>query len=226
MDSSESDSNSESLPLDNEKDFKFLGREWLFLKLNRHLNEGLTGCKNVILILGNISTGKTKVTRQLLQLSEFKNQTLAYYEVTEESDDCGFVLQLAKQLKKRIPYLNVPNYLQIEKDKQNSKDYSSNESLFNDHEVDQEDNKFFKKRKAKTENDIFWTYFLFPLIEFGANRWENEKYLLIIDSVDLKTEIYELICKHLHFIPKFLYLILTARPKRQPDLLLVYFVVF
>lgn len=59
-------------------------------------------------------------------------------------------------------------------------------------------------------------------MEFGLNRWDNDKYLLFIDSVDLKNEIYELICKHLPLLPKFLYLVLTARPKRQSDLLLVF----
>lgn len=198
--------------------FKFLGRDWLFSKLTKHMN-GYTSHKNTILLLGGIGTGKTCLLRQLVQTSEFKNQTLAYYECDENSDDCSFVLQLVRQLKRRIPYLKVPSYLQLEKDKQASSkgEYSSNESLFN--EIDQEDDRFFRQRKAKTQSDIFWDYFLFPLIEHGLNRWEEERYLVLIDSVDLKTEIFELIVKHLHLIPKYLFLILSARPKRQADLL-------
>lgn len=199
--------------------FKFLGRDWLFTKLTKHIN-GYTSRKNVILLLGGIGTGKTCLLRQLVQTAEFKSQTLAYYECDESSDDCSFVLQLVKQLKRRIPYLKVPSYLQLEKDKQNATkgEYSSNESLFNE-VIDQEDDRFFRQRKAKTQSDIFWTHFLFPLIEHGLNRWEDERFLIFIDSVDLKTEIFELIVKHLHLIPKYLFLILSARPKRQADLL-------
>lgn len=208
----------------NGKDFKFIGRDWVFAKLTKHLNLNEWTCsKNVILFLGNIGTGKTQLLRQLVQTTEFRDQTLAYYECDENADDCCFVLELVKQLKTRIPYLKIPTYLELETEKekqQNSKiDYSSNESLFNEI-VDQEDDKFFRQRKAsRTDNDIFWTHFLFPLIEHGLNRWENERFLVFIDSVDLKDEIFELIVRHLNLIPKYLFLILTARPKRQADLL-------
>lgn len=221
MDSSESESSDDPFPpiFSYEKDFKFLGRDWVFGKLTKHLNRNEWTCsKNVILFLGGIGTGKTTLLRQLVQIDEFRDQTLAYYECDENTDECGFVLELAKQLKQRITYLKVPTYLQLEKDKQNFKtDYSSNESLFN--ETDQEDDKFFRQRKTGTENDIFWNHFLFPLIEHSNNRWDDERFLLFIDSVDLKSDIYELILKHLHLLPKFLYLVLTVRPRRQPDLL-------
>ena len=222
MDSSESEpsesSNEIAFSPAFQSDFKFLGRDWLFSRLSKHIN-GFTSRKNVILLLGGIGSGKTCLLRQLAQTGEFKSQTLAYYECDESSDDCSFVLQLVRQLKKRIPYLKVPSYLQLEKDKQNTKgEYSSNESLFNV-VVDQEDDRFFRQRKAKTQSDIFWNHFLFPLIEHGLNRWEEDRYLVLIDSVDLKTEIFELIVKHLHLIPKYLFLVLSARPNRQADLL-------
>lgn len=205
-----------------EANFKFLGRDWIFSKLTKHIN-GYTSRKQVVLLLGGIGSGKTCLLRQLVQTGEFAQQTLAYYECDEDSDDCSFVLRLVQQLKQRIPYLKVPSYLQLEKDKQAAAakcgEYSSNESLFNE-VIDQEDDRFFRQRKAKTpSSDIFWTHFLFPLIEHGLNRWEHERYLVFIDSVDLNAEIFELIVRHLHLIPKYLFLILTARPNRQADLL-------
>lgn len=229
MDSSESEpsesSNEIAFPpvFQGESDFKFLGRDWIFSKLTKHIN-GYTSRKNVVLLLGGIGSGKTCLLRQLVQAGEFRHQTLAYYECDENSDDCSFVLQLVRQLKQRIPYLKVPSYLQLEKDKQNAAaskggEYSSNESLFNE-VIDQEDDRFFRQRKAKTpSSDIFWNHFLFPLIEHGLNRWEQERYLVFVDSADLNAEIFELIVRHLHLIPKYLFLILSARPKRQADLL-------
>lgn len=218
MDSSESSEISESNDLfpSNDPDFKFIGRDWLFSKLSKHLNNVQISDKNVILLLGKKASGKTCLLRQLVQTDEFKNQTLAYYEEDEYSDDCSFVLELVKQLKKKIPYLKVPTYFQLEKDKQNYStkciDDSSNESLFKD----QEDDKFFKQKKTKT--DIFWNYVLFPLIEHGLNRWDNERYIIFIDSIDLKNEILDLIVKYFELIPKFLIFILTATPKRRSDL--------
>ena len=229
MDSSESEPSESSDPFPPifkyENDFQFLGRDWLFSKLTKHVN-GYTSTKNIVLLLGNIGSGKTTILRQLVQTTEFKDQTLAYYECEDnDSDDCQMILELIKQLKRKIPYLKIPTYLQLEKDKQSSnlnlkENYSSsNDSLFNN---DQEDDKFFRQRAARTQDDIFWNHFLFPLIEYGLNRWDNERFFLFIDSIDLNEEIFNLIIKHLDLIPKYLFLILTARPNRQSSLLLVF----
>lgn len=69
--------------------------------------------------------------------------------------------------------------------------------------------------------DIFWRFVLEPVIDHGLNRWEDRCFFIIIDSVDLRRDIYELISRHLRILPNFIHLILSARFNRRKGLMYV-----
>ena len=70
-------------------------------------------------------------------------------------------------------------------------------------------------QRAEAREDIFWRYVLEPIIDHGLNRWEDRCFLLLIDSIDIKRELCELISRHLLVLPNFLHVIVSARPGRR-----------
>ncbi|RWS14623.1 ankyrin repeat domain containing protein 25-like protein [Dinothrombium tinctorium] len=63
-------------------------------------------------------------------------------------------------------------------------------------------------------DDMFRQLILFPLLE-SDNVPDEQRYLIVIDAVDLKKDICEMISHHIHILPKWLHLIVTARSKRR-----------
>jgi hypothetical protein len=74
-------------------------------------------------------------------------------------------------------------------------------------------------RRHDIREDVFWRYVLEPIIDHGLNRWEDQCFLLLIDSIDEQPEICELLSRHLLLLPNYLHVIVTARPARRKGLL-------
>jgi ankyrin repeat protein len=65
-----------------------------------------------------------------------------------------------------------------------------------------------------TSDDIFRNSILFPLLE-AKNVSAEQRYIIVIDSIDTNGDICHLIANHIHLLPKWLHLIISARPKRR-----------
>lgn len=72
-----------------------------------------------------------------------------------------------------------------------------------------------QSRRHDVREDVFWRYVLEPIIDHGLNRWEDQCFLLLIDSIDDQPEICELLSRHLLLLPNFLHVIVTARSTRR-----------
>ena len=66
-----------------------------------------------------------------------------------------------------------------------------------------------------TTDDLFRQAVLFPLIEAKNIEKEVQRYLIVIDSIDTNGEVCQLIANHMHLLPKWVHLIVSARPKRR-----------
>ncbi|RWS25067.1 Ankyrin repeat domain-containing protein 50-like protein [Leptotrombidium deliense] len=164
----------------------FVGREWVFLKLMKTLDLRID-CPNTTVILGCPGAGKTVLLRKLLKTNKFRRSILAYYECTDISDVLHFLHHLESQIKEKI-----------EPRKNNSND-----------------------EKAKTEgaesvelDDLFRQLILYPLLECDKITDEH-RHLIVVDSVDINKDICEIVSHHIHILPKWIHVIVTARSKRR-----------
>lgn len=65
-----------------------------------------------------------------------------------------------------------------------------------------------------TSDQLFQQSVLFPLLESQLINTEEQRYVIVIDSIDMNIDICQLISNHIHLLPKWLHLIVSARPKR------------
>lgn len=64
-------------------------------------------------------------------------------------------------------------------------------------------------------DDLFRQAVLFPLLEAKNIDKEAQRYLIVIDSIDTNAEVCQLIANQMHLLPKWVHLVVSARPKRR-----------
>ncbi|XP_054160187.1 ankyrin repeat domain-containing protein 50-like [Oppia nitens] len=169
-------------------DQSYIGREWVFAKLEKTLDlrTQLNVNTCVTAVFGCAGSGKTALFKQLIEIKKFKDYLLAFVECTQELNIKNFINSVESQMKDK---LNNENNLS------NNINTDVNEVL--------------------TVDDLFQKCILFPLLEAKNMEKDQQRYIIVLDSIDTNADICQLISNHMHLLPKWLHIIISARPKRR-----------
>lgn len=167
-------------------DQTFVGREWVFAKIEKTVDIRTQISANTSVTAIFGCAGSGK-TVLLKKLIEIKKfkDFLLAFIECHQSFDINSFIESIE--------LQIKDKLQIENNLNNDSD--DNEIL--------------------TTDDLFRKSVLFPLLEAKNVEKEVQRYLIVIDSIDTNADICQLIANQMHLLPKWLHLIVSARPKRR-----------
>ena len=167
-------------------DQTFIGREWVFAKIEKTIDVRTQISANTSVTAIFGCAGSGK-TVLLRKLTEIKKfeDFLLAFIECNENIDINYFIDSIET--------QIKDKLQIENNLNNDSD--DNEIL--------------------TADDLFRKSVLFPLLEAKNVEKEVQRYLIVIDSIDTNAEICQLVANHIHLLPKWLHLIVSARPKRR-----------
>ncbi|CAG2159659.1 unnamed protein product [Oppiella nova] len=170
-------------------DEAFVGREWVLAKIERTIDTRtpMNVSSGVTAVFGCAGSGKTFLFRQLIEMKKFKDYLLAFFECHENDDINQFMDSMESQIKDKLHLGNNLN--------NNCDDNDANDVV--------------------TSDDLFRKSILFPLLEVKNKEREEFRHIIVIDSIDTNADICQLIADHMHLMPKWIHLIVSARPKRR-----------
>jgi len=179
-------------PLDNDVYFStfksnFTGREWLFDKYDLWLKNDSS---KLFILLGGPGTGKSAIAANLcVKKAEISGIHFCKYNNCDRADPKRVIMSLAYHLATQVP------------------EYAEALVLLND----------LKSLKEKNVQRLFEYIFTEPLAKI---EWKKDPIVLIIDALDEadsegKNALLDVVANCFHKTPKWLKLLVTARPEAE-----------
>lgn len=171
-------------------------RDWFFNKIDKILdtnnsqpasanNSNNPTIKNVTVLFGHAGSGKTFLMSLLNQMPRFKPQMfMTFYCKLSSTTSSDFVREFEDRLSQVFSV-------------------TSGQSSLPNLNVKFRENLLKALNCLGADPDLVAKYQL-----------NTKRYLLVIDSIDLRPDICDLISSNLKFLPQWLHVIITARPKR------------
>lgn len=171
-------------------------REWFFNKIDKLLdiftptnpnsNNNPT-IKNVTVVFGHAGSGKTFLIQLLTKTKRFQNRIfMPFYCNSTSSTPIDFLSDFENKI---LEIFNVP----LEKNASSAVNFNVN----------------FRENLLKVLNKLSGDSAI-----ANKHKLHSKRYLLLIDSIDIRPDICDLISSNLHAFPNWLHVIITARPKR------------
>ncbi|XP_046912429.2 uncharacterized protein LOC124493394 [Dermatophagoides farinae] len=152
--------------------------------------------KNVTVIFGQAGSGKTFLIQLLSQTKRFQSRVLiSFYCKFTSSTPNDFIDCFDQQIQQIFSHVQKSSSLFTSRiiDTNNIANHSVN----------------FRENLLKLLNS-----FSKDLTIVNKYQLQSKRYLLLIDSIDLRPDICDLVASNLHSLPNWLHVIITARPKR------------
>ncbi|KAH9497303.1 Ankyrin repeat domain-containing protein 50 [Dermatophagoides farinae] len=152
--------------------------------------------KNVTVIFGQAGSGKTFLIQLLSQTKRFQSRVLmSFYCKFTSSTPNDFIDCFDQQIQQIFSHVQKSSSLATSRiiDTNNIANHSVN----------------FRENLLKLLNS-----FSKDLTIVNKYQLQSKRYLLLIDSIDLRPDICDLVASNLHSLPNWLHVIITARPKR------------
>lgn len=167
-------------------------RDWFFNKIDKILdlststmtNSNMPTIKNVTVIFGQAGSGKTFLMQLLSQNQRFQNRVLMSFYCKFTSSTPIDFIDMFDNQIKIVFNVQTKNAMP-------NLNVNFRENLLKLLNSFSKDNSFVNKYQIN-----------------------SKRYLLLIDSIDLRPDICDLISSNLHAFPNWLHVIMTARPKR------------
>ena len=153
--------------------------------------------KNVTVIFGQAGSGKTFLMQLLSQTKRFQSRVLmSFFCKFTSSTPNDFIHYFDQQIQETF---NV---------QKSSLSSSSSKSPNNTNTITNY-NVNFRENLLKLLNS-----FAKDMTIVNKYQLQSKRYLLLIDSIDLRPDICDLVASNLYALPNWLHVIITARPKR------------
>lgn len=174
-------------------------REWFLSKIDKILDQTTSTTvanhsnspahiKNVTVIFGYAGSGKTFLIQLLSLIEQYQNRILSAFFCKSDSNHTSssdFIEAFQKRIESVFSTIKI------------SQDALPNQS------VEFRENLLKSLKNLNNDSKLVDKYEL-----------DSKRYLLLVDSIDLRPDLCDLISSNLHAFPKWLHVIITARPKR------------